>query len=941
MTLLPATRLGPYEIVSAIGAGGMGEVFRARDTKLNRDIAIKVLPAAFADDPERLARFTREAQTLASLNHPNIATIYGIEDVPASGGSGPGSGSRALVMELVEGEDLSAHIARGPIPIAEALPIARQIAEALEAAHEQGIVHRDLKPANIKVRTDGTVKVLDFGLAKAMDPSGPSSPNVSNSPTLTHQGTMAGMIIGTAAYMSPEQAKGKPVDKRTDIWAFGVVLYEMLTGKRAFKGEDVSETLAAVLMATLSMDALPTATPPRLRRVVERCLERDLKTRLRDIGEARIEIARIDVAASGNGVTSAAPMPVLRGSRWSRVLPWAVAVISAGFAGWMATRPPPTPIRQVARVLLGVSPAERLLTGYPGDVSAGRGRPGRTSMTFSPDGHTVVFSAEREGRVQLYLRRLDELNAIPIAGTDGASTPFFSPDGQWLGFYAHGALKKVSAGGGPVVEVCSTELVFGASWSSRDQIVFANAWGGLFQVPAAGGTPSPVTKVQTSAFEVSHRLPQMLPDGDTVLFTVTHAVFPEWNDTSVVAQSLSTGTRRVLIEGGADARFVASGHLAYLRRGTLMAVPFDLRRLEVAGPAVGIVSEVMQAANIRPLQIDTGAGQFAVSNAGSLVYATGGVSPQDRWSIVWVDRMGRSEALNAPAGMWQSPRISPDGRRIAVGANAVGESDVWTYEVRRGALARVSMKGNQDIPVWTPDGSRLAVSSSVSGSGQLLLIDPEGRLPEERLSPTLGSGGAPGSWTTDGRELGFTVTRLALETGTRARSIWVAARDGKTEPRQLLQDAAMPDISTDGRWLSYVSGTAGNSSGTTGDVYVQPYPPLDHRTQISIGGGSEPVWRRDGREIFYLQNVSEGGALKVRVMSAPVMTTPSFSAGPPRRLFEGPFRIDGGSFRNYDVTADGQRFVMVREVERPQARVSQMVLVQNWVEELRRLAPTK
>jgi Tol biopolymer transport system component len=347
---------------------------------------------------------------------------------------------------------------------------------------------------------------------------------------------------------------------------------------------------------------------------------------------------------------------------------------------------------------------------------------------------------------------------------------------------------------------------------------------------------------------------------------------------------------------------------------------------------VGVVSDVLQAANIRPLTIDTGAGQFAVSSTGSLVYATGGVFPQDRWSIVWVDRTGRSEALRVPYGMWQAPRISPDGRRLVFGTNVTGDSDVWTYDVQRGAVNRVPVEGNQDIPVWTPDGSRLAVSSAVAGSGNLLLIDPDGRLPAERLTPTLGSGGAPGSWTADGEALAFTATHLVLETGTRMRSVHLASRDGKTEPRQLLSEATMPDISADGRWLAY-------ASLNPIEVYVQPYPALDRRVQVSIDGGSEPIWRRDGRELYYLQNASEGGALKVRVMAVPVSTTPTFSVGTPQILFEGPFRMDGGSFRNYDVTADGQRFVMVREVERLPAKVSQMVLVQNWVEELKARVP--
>jgi serine/threonine-protein kinase len=548
------------------------------------------------------------------------------------------------------------------------------------------------------------------------------------------------------------------------------------------------------------------------------------------------------------------------------------------------------------------------------------------AMAFSPDGRSLVFSAEREGRVRLYVRRLDQLDAIPIAGTEGASSPFFSPDGQSLGFYADSALRKVPVGGGPVVELCKTDLVFGASWSHKDQIVFANARSGLWQVPAAGGTPAAVTKLQSDAGEVSHRLPQVLPDGETVLFTVTNTGFPSWDDTLVVAQSLTTGTRKVLIEGAADARFVSTGHLVYLRKGTLMAVPFDLRRLEVSGPAVGVVSDVMQAANIQPLLIDTGAGRFAVSNAGSLVYATGGVFSQDRWSLVWVDLAGQSEALRVPAGQYQAPRLSPNGRRVAF-HSTMGDWDVWTYDVQRGSAARVPMEGQQSTPVWTPDGSRLAFSSSLKGADQfldLLLIDPDGRSPAERLTTTrataggtVNSGRWAGAWTPDGRTLAFT--------GNIPRGIWVVSRDGKTEPRQLLSEGADPDFSADGRWLAY-------RSGSPSQVYVQAYPALDHRAQVSIEGGINPAWRRDGREMYYLQDASADGALKVRVMAVPVATTPTFSAGTPHMLFEGPFRMDG-PFRNYDVTADGQRFLMNNITEEA---TSPITVILNWTAEVRR-----
>ena len=762
----------------------MGQVFRATDTRLKRQVAIKILPPSVAADAERLARFQREAEVLASLNHPNIAAIYGLEE---------SGGMTALVMELVEGDDLSQRIAKGAIPIDEALPIAKQIVDALEAAHEQGIIHRDLKPANIKVRADGTVKVLDFGLAKAMEPAGVMSVSVSMSPTITTPAmTQAGMILGTAAYMAPEQAKGRTVDRRADVWAFGAVLYEMLSGHRAFAGEDVSDTLANVLKIEPDWSRLPAAVSARVRLALRVCLQKDPKQRLGDVQSVRLALE--------GAFETAQPRAQRRA-----YLPWAVAAGSALAAAlmlWVAMRAQPAASLPVARVLLGVGPAERLLSGYPGDASAGQGRPSRTSMAFSPDGRSLVFSAEREGRVQLYVRRLDQLDAIPIAGTEGASNPFFAPDGQSLGFYAAGALRKVPVGGGPVVELCKTDLVFGASWSHQDQIVFANSRGGLWQVPAAGGTPAAVTKLQSDAGEVSHRLPQVLPDGETVLFTVTNAGFPSWDDTLVVAQSLTTGTRKVLIEGAADARLVSTGHLVYLRKGTLMAVPFDLRRLEVSGPAVGVVSDVMQAANIQPVQIDTGAGQFAVSNAGSLVYATGGVFSQDRWSLVWLDRAGRPEALRVPPGAYQAPRLSPDGKRVAFNSTT-GDWDVWTYDVQRGGAARVPMEGQQSTPVWTPDSSRLAFSSSVGRNsrffGPLLLIDPDGRSPAERLTTT--SAGWPGSWTPDGRALAFTGS------GTPQYGTWVVSRDGKTEPRQLLSDGYEPDFSADGRWLAYSSGS--------------------------------------------------------------------------------------------------------------------------------------
>jgi serine/threonine-protein kinase len=802
----------------------MGEVYRARDTKLNRDVALKILPDTFATDPDRLARFRREAQVLASLNHPHIAAIYGLED------SGT---THALVLELVEGPTLADRIAKGPIPLDEALPIAKQIAEALEAAHEQHIIHRDLKPANVKVRDDSTVKVLDFGLAKAMEPATAISPALTASPTITTPAQMTGVgtLLGTAAYMSPEQAKGRPADKRSDVWAFGCVLYEMLTGKRAFDGDDVSDTLAAVLRGEPDWSALPSDTPTALRTLLRRSLQKDRTRRLPDIGVARLEIdeARSNVSAG----TAAAPTIEPNSMRARRSLTLMTVTIAAAALSalvvWSLMRTPPTSV-PVSRLLLGVGPAERLLSGFPLDPSMGQGRPSRTAMTFSPDDRSLVFSAERDGRVQLYVRRLDQLEATPIAGTEGASNPFFSPDGQWLGFFAGGALKKVPLNGGPVVELCKVDLIIGASWGRSDRIVFARQAAGLWQVSASGGTPTVVTKLE--AGETSHRLPQFLPDGQTVLFTVTKVVFPRWDDDVLVAaQPLAGGNRTVLIEGGADARFVNTGHLVYLRRGTLMAVAFDPRRLRIAGAAVGLVADVMQAASVQSVQIDTGAGQFAVSDAGSLAYVTGGVFPQDRWSLVWVDRSsGRSESLSIRPGAYLAPRLSPDGTRIAF--NSTSEDwDLWTYDIPRRIASRLPMEGDQSVPVWTPDGARLvfstrgrglfSINSDGSGSAaQLNILKLTPSLNRERDTPS-SEFLFPNSWSPDGK--------LLVNQG---GGIWLLSLDAKKEP-EFVTSGSQAELSTDGRWLAYTTlGEPGQFS-----VYVRPYPGPGPRKQVSTGRG--------------------------------------------------------------------------------------------------------
>ena len=924
VALTPGTRLGPYEISTPLGAGGMGEVYAATDVNLARQVAIKVLPDAVAADADRLARFDREARTLASLNHPNIALIYGIERA---------GGTTALVMELVEGMTLADRIAGSAMPIDEALPIARQIAEALEAAHEQGIIHRDLKPANVKVRSDGRVKVLDFGLAKAIETSGAMSGGHSRSPTITTPAmTQAGVILGTAAYMSPEQARGKTVDKRSDIWAFGCVLYEMLTGRRVFQQDEVSDTLALVLTKDPDWNAVPANTPASLQRLLRRCLVKDRSARLPEIGSARLEIdeALTELSHPAPDDTSTAS----KGSRTGRSFAigmTAVLLTAVVLIAWALTRTPP-PDLPISRVLVGVAPAERLLTALPFDASDGGGRPSRTSMAFTPDGRSLVFSAERDGRVQLYLRRLDQLEATPIAGTEGAANPFFSPNGDSIGFYAQGALKRVPLAGGATVTVSNVDLVYGASWGSTGQIVFATQMGGLWRVSASGGgKPELVTKPQPG--EVSHRLPQLLPDGQTVLFTTTKTVFPSWDETRIIAQSLATGQQKVLIEGGADARYVKTGHLIFMRRGTLMAVPFDVNRLQVTGDAVGLLADVMQASNIQPVQIDSGAGQFAVSESGALAYVSGGVYPQDRWSMVWVDRTGKTEPLNIPRGSYLAPRLSPDGKRVVFNTTT-GNWDLSIYDVVRGLVTRLPMDDDQSIGVWTPDSSSVVFSSGFSGTGGLFIRSADGNGAPELLWTVTGEENKvsrfafANAWTPDGASLVFWSNQGGL---------WLLPRQGKAEPRLLLNDsmdALEAEFSPDGRFLAYTSGGFGRSQ-----VYVRAYPGLDHREPVAGEMSFAPAWRKDGREFFYLE-ASPQNRLIVRVMAVPVTTTPTFSVGAAHLLFEGPFRVDG-PFRGYDVSPDGQRFLMVRAVEQPPARITQMVLVQNWFQELKAKAPAK
>jgi len=918
LPILPGRRLGPYEILAPIGAGGMGEVYQARDTKLGRDVAIKVLAANFVNDPQRLVRFQREARLLAALNHPNIATIYGLEQ---------SDGVTCLVMELVPGQTLANRVKSGAVPVEEALQIAVQIAEALEAAHEKSIIHRDLKPTNVKVTPEGKVKVLDFGLAKAFAGDAEND-DPSNSPTLSATATMQGVILGTAAYMSPEQARGKTCDKRADIWAFGCVLYELLTGKHTFRGETVTEILAAVLKEEPEWRALPASTPLKIRDLLGRCLQKDLRRRLHDAADARIEIEEA-LAAPANAEPAAAAKGIRM--RWRENLVWGVAsLLLAGFismAVWKLKPSSTSPPQPVTRTVINLPPGQQLA-----------GLESGPAMALSPDGTHLAYVARQSGNQQLYLRPMDSEEVKPIPGTEGAVNPFFSPDGQWVGFFAGGNLKKVSVSGGAAMTLAIAALARGASWGSQGMIAFSPTTdGALQQVPDAGGTPQLLTRLGKG--DISQRWPEFLPGGKAVIFAAS-ANTSNWANAQVAVQSLGTGERRNLIQGGTNPRYAPSGHLVYSQGGSLMAVPFDPQRLVVTGPPVAVVERVLQSSVI-------GVAQYSFSSTGSVVYVPGGIqSAQSR--LVWVSRNGAAQPLAAPVRPYRGPRLSPDGRRVVV-AIEEQETQIWLYDLSQETLTRLTFEGSANYnPVWTPDGKRIAFNSNREGVPVNLfwqLADGSGGL--ERLT-TNQYGQAPMSWSPDGQVLAF--IEINPTTG---RDIWTlqmgdsslrsgqapsarsglvpSTASGQGRKAQLFlrtpATESAPRFSPNGRWLAYTSDESGRF-----EIYVQPYPGPGGKWQISTEGGTEPVWNPNGRELFYRSGD--------KIMAVGVMTQPTFSVGKPKMLFEGPFEPAPTTFPNYDVTPDGQRFLMLEPSEQGQAAPTQINVVLNWFEELKQKVPT-
>jgi Tol biopolymer transport system component len=909
MRLTPGSEIASFRIVSAIGAGGMGEVYLAQDTRLGREVALKVLPDAFAHDRDRRSRFEREARVLASLNHPNIATLHGLREA---------DGRAILEMEFVSGETLADRLRRGPLSIPETLSVFNQIAQALDAAHDRGVVHRDLKPANIKITADGRVKVLDFGLAKAFstEGSGRAEPL-----SVTSSQSQPGMIVGTTRYMSPEQARGQVVDRRSDIWSFGCVLFECLAGRPAFLHDTTSDTIAAILREEPDWNML--VGPVALQRLVRRCLRKDVQSRLRDIADARLELEEL-MQESALWRTPLHPVRA-RVNRRTVVAAAALAVTTVALLAW-ATRfitptSPPTP---AARVTVSLPADQQLMTGPS------------PSLAISPDGRSLVYVAVTPGaRTHLYRRSLDAFEASRIAGTEGATGPFFSHDGNWVGFYARDALQRVSLDGGVPLKICDAPPISGATWLADGTIVFGTTLSGdgLWRVSVDGGTPQPLTKPDAARKEHHHVNPHALPDGLSALFVAA-------TDQGFAAAVLSIEARtwRVLPQvrpTAGSVQFASSGHLVFAQGAGLAAIPFDVERGQSTGSLVAIPERLATAPET--------ASTFVLSASGTLAYVPGRTEVPRR-TMVSVDREGRVfPFLAAPAApaAYAQPRFSPDGRWLAITLESESGADVWRHDLQRGTRTRLTTTGAAGFPAWSPDSAHVAFYDARSGPWSLFTRVADGSLaaeavltgsrpdsaaawshdPAEKLlpgfAPTLSGANPqyPMSWTPDGRTLAFTERKPNGE-----RDIWVIERGQDPTPFLLTPaDEWSPAFSPDGRWLAYVSDESGRN-----EVYIQPYPGPGGRWLISTDGGTDPVWAPKGDELYYLQGD--------QMMAVAIQATATISAGAPRRLFEGRYERSGVG-RNYDLSPDGKRFVMIRSEERDTAARVHVVL--NWLDELR------
>jgi serine/threonine protein kinase/Tol biopolymer transport system component len=903
MSLPRGTRIGTYEVEAAIGEGGMGAVYRARDTKLGRKVAIKVLPADFLEDSDRVARFQREAQVLAALNHPHIAQIYGTEE----GQPDAGQHVRALVMELVDGPTLADRILQGPMPLEEALSIARQIATALQAAHDKGIVHRDLKPSNIALTSDGNVKVLDFGLAKLTQDSGPrpqaSAPDLTASPTLMSPAMMTGvgMILGTAAYMSPEQAKGRAADKRSDVWAFGCVLYEMVTGRRPFGGDDVSDTLASVLARDPDWRSLPSTARPEVRMLLERCLAKDARQRFADMSVVLflLEGSRGEPVAGPDAPTSTA-RPRERYAWIAALTLVAAAAAVLAFIHFTET-PPPEP----ASIRFSVSPPAGM-TLATGAVTGGG--------VVSPDGRRVVFpTAPAGGGTRLAVREFDADEAQELKGTDGAIGAFWSPDSRSVGFLAGGKLQRIAVSGGPPQIVCESSGFLGGTWSKDGVIVFAPGNGALMRVSASGGTPAPVTALDESKKEPSHRHPWFLPDGQHFLYAAATASTSAAH--TIYVGSLDGRLRTPVTTSDTQATY-ADGYVLFVRQGTLLAQPFDATRLEVTGEPVVAARELSTnpAAAI---------GDFSASTTGVLTFrrANSGLPTQ----LVWVDRAGRPLETVGEASDQTALQLSPDGRAVAISVldPSKGSRDIWIHDFTRRVRTRFTFSGGDDwASAWSPDGRDLVYSSNQTGLLDLFRKATDGAGTEELLGKNIGNNRYVSARSHDGRFLMYSTGRTRAQTG---NDIWVVPQSGNDEPQPFLRTSSNETdgtFSPDGRWVAYTSDESGRE-----EITVGPFPGPGGKWQISTGGGTQPRWSPDGRELFFLEGGTKLMAVAVDGRGA------ALNVGVVRMLFEARFRTENylgyGVGSVYDVSPDGRRF-LINVVDSERRAQTPITVVTNW-----------
>ena len=865
MGLPPGVRLGGYEVIGPLGAGGMGEVYRARDTTLNRDVAIKLVHSDFCHNLDSLARLRREARILASINHPNVATLHELAEF------GDGCG---LVMELVSGETLADLIRRRPCSVADTLRLGAQVAAALEAAHERGLVHRDLKPGNIKITSDGHAKVLDFGLAKT-DAGGLEASGAST--IVTEQGA----IVGTAPYMSPEQARGLPVDRRTDLWAFGCVLFEMLTGRRAFDGASTSDILVSVLEREPDFARLPPNTPPPLERLIRRCLTKDSRRRYRDAGDARIELE--DAAATPSGITPPTVPAVPARGRMRMAVVFALGTLLGGAlaAGWLQRPAGPAPSQVQFAVTLRDD--ERLAATDLGEIA------------IAPDGRSVVYVAARGSATQLSIRSLESALSTPLGGTVNAVTPFFSPDGKWVGFFADGQLKKVAVAGGTPVRLCDAATGLGGSWSANGTIVFASATGSPLQrVADGGGTPSRATELDVSRGEFSHRWPSFLPDGKTFLFSV--GTVGEWDEAEIFAQTLDGGRPTFIFKGGTNARYLDAGYLSYGHKGAIWIVPFDPKTLKVTGTPQKALEGVAASVD--------GSAQFSVSRNATGIYVPADPSASARRLAVVQD--GELTPLAAPAHAYVTPRVSADGRRVVLGVSEASEH-VYLYDLTAGALTQLTFEAANRVPVWSGDG-RVTFASNRNGALNLFLAPPDGSGQGERLS-TSDHLQMPGSWSLDGT-LAFTE-----QNPTTGRDIWLLRRSGaRTAFANSAADESAARFSPDGQWIAFVSNDSGQA-----EVWVRPATGATPARRFTSSGAMEPVWREDGRALFYRANG--------RLMMGPI--TGGVSTAAARVAYGG--TTEAGTFdaAGYDVMPGSNRFLIITAAS-PASTASQLRVILNW-----------